>query len=84
MSTSLRQAAISALRARDLDEKVQLTRSASVDWKSQKLSLRDPRDAPIPEQPGRPDKPVLVPPTAVKKRSLRSEKGRIALLHALA
>ncbi len=34
--------------------------------------------------PGRPDRPLLVPPTAVKRRSLASQTGRIALLHALA
>ena len=84
MPTSLRQAAISALSARNLDEKVQRTRAAHADWKAQRLSLRDPRDAPIPDQPGRPAKPLLVPPTDVKRRSLKSEKGRIALLHALA
>lgn len=33
--------------------------------------------------PGRPDKPVLVDPMTVKKRSMNTVEGRAALLHAL-
>lgn len=33
--------------------------------------------------PGRPSKPELVSPRVVKKRSMRSEEGRAALIHAL-
>lgn len=33
--------------------------------------------------PGRPSKPELVSPLSVKKRSMRSEEGRAALIHAL-
>lgn len=38
----------------------------------------------MPDRPGRPAKPELVPPKAVEKRSLHTLPGRIALLHALA
>lgn len=34
--------------------------------------------------PGRPDKPRLVPPIEVEKRSMRTPEGRAALIHALA
>ncbi len=34
--------------------------------------------------PGHPAKPVLVPPTQVEKRSMRTPEGRAALIHALA
>lgn len=34
--------------------------------------------------PGRPDKPILVEPSAVKRRKLGSEQGRAALIHAIA
>ncbi|MEO1745858.1 MAG: ferritin-like domain-containing protein [Pseudomonadota bacterium] len=81
---SLRHAAIEALSCADLDGKVELTRSAYAAWSQRRLSLRDPRDPPVPDTPGRPDKPLLVSPTQVRKRSLSSEKGRFALLHALA
>ena len=33
--------------------------------------------------PGRPDKPILVSPENVKKRSMNTEEGRSALIHAL-
>lgn len=38
----------------------------------------------MPERPGRPERPRLLPPRDVPKRPLSSPQGRIALLHALA
>jgi len=38
----------------------------------------------LPSVPARPEKPDLVPPTKVPRRRLGSEKGRGALLHAIA
>ena len=35
-------------------------------------------------EPGRPEKPLLVEPSAVKHRKLGSEQGRAALIHAIA
>jgi len=43
-----------------------------------------PLTKPLSDVPARPENPVLVPPHLVKKRRLGSEKGRIALLHAVA
>lgn len=40
--------------------------------------------APLPQAPGRPDKPELVAPNALKHRSVHSPEGRAVLLHALA
>jgi len=82
--TSLRGGAIEAIRATDLDEKTTLAQETATRWLSRKLSLRSPRDAPLSDKPGRPDKPELIPPTQVEKRSLHTVKGRIALLHAIA
>lgn len=42
------------------------------------------RIADWPDRPGRPAAPALVAPRLVKRRSIVSEKGRVALLHALA
>lgn len=36
------------------------------------------------EIPGRPDKPVLVQPTKVNKRSFATKEGRLSLMHSLA
>ncbi|MRN43575.1 MULTISPECIES: ferritin-like domain-containing protein [unclassified Brucella] len=81
---TLRGNAIRAISACDLDEKVHLTRETASRWFARALSVRSPLDPPLPERPGRPEKPELVPPRMLKKRSLNTEHGRIALMHALA
>lgn len=81
---SLRGAAVEAISAADLSVKTELAQEAARRWQRRALSLRSPLDRPVPLRPGRPEKPVLTPPTQVKKRSLGSLNGRIALLHSIA
>lgn len=81
---SLRAGATKAIAATDLDRKINLTRETAVRWKARRLSLRHPADPLVPDRPGRPEKPELVPPKAVGKRSLHTLPGRIAMLHSLA
>lgn len=81
---SLRAGAVDAIMAADLDRKVAITRDISQRWRERRISLHTPHDPAPPRRPGRPEKPDLVAPRLVKKRSLNSERGRIALLHALA
>lgn len=81
---TLRAGATMAIAAADLDEKIRLTRETALRWQARTLSLRSPLDPPLPDRPGRPEKPVLVPPKATEKRSLHTLPGRIAMLHALA
>lgn len=81
---SLRDGASRAIRAANLDEKTELTQDVARRWHERRLSLRSPLDTLPPDRPGRPDKPVLVAPTQVVRRSLHSPRGRIALLHAIA
>lgn len=82
--TSLRGGATEAILASDLDLKTRLAQETANRWFARTLSLRSPLDPPLPERPGRPEKPVLVPPKHMEKRSLHTLKGRIALLHAIA
>ncbi|NLS15840.1 ferritin-like domain-containing protein [Rhizobium sp. P40RR-XXII] len=82
--TSLRGGAIAAIRAADLDLKTELAQETARRWFARTLSLRSPLDPPLADRPGRPDKPDLVPPKNMEKRSLHTLKGRIALLHAIA
>jgi uncharacterized ferritin-like protein (DUF455 family) len=82
--TSLRGGATQAIRAADLDDKTGLAQETATRWFERTLSLRSPLDPPLPERPGRPEKPELVPPKATTKRSLHTQKGRIATLHAIA
>ncbi|MBD9372530.1 ferritin-like domain-containing protein [Rhizobium sp. ARZ01] len=81
---SLRGGATEAILAVDLDVKADLAQETARRWFARTLSLRSPLDPPLPDRPGRPHKPELVPPKNMKKRSLHTLKGRIALLHALA
>ncbi|MFD1326586.1 ferritin-like domain-containing protein [Mycoplana ramosa] len=81
---SLRGGATQAILSADLDLKTELAQETARRWFARTLSLRSPLDPPLPDRPGRPDRPVLVPPKNMEKRSLHTLKGRIALLHALA
>ncbi len=80
---SLQSGAIAALGEADLDRKVALTRRLAKDWFDRSLSRRSTATPRLPTRPGRPDRPELVDPAKVPKRSLGSDKGRIALIHAL-
>ncbi|MCJ9673781.1 MULTISPECIES: ferritin-like domain-containing protein [unclassified Neorhizobium] len=82
--TSLRGGATAAILSGDLDIKTRLAQETASRWFERRLSLRSPLDPPLPERPGRPAKPELVPPKAVGKRSLHTVNGRIATLHAIA
>lgn len=82
--TSLRGGATAAILSADLDVKTRLAQETATRWFERRLSLRSPLDPPLPERPGRPAKPELVPPKAVGKRSLHTVNGRIATLHAIA
>ncbi len=82
--TSLRGGAIAAIRSTDLDRKTELAQESARRWFARTLSLRSPLDPPLADRPGRPEKPELVPPKNMEKRSLHTLKGRIALLHAIA
>ena len=58
-------------------------RAVARDWKQGKLSYCF--DAAMPDQPGRPARPELLPPNQMPKRGRgQSLRGRIALYHALA
>jgi len=62
---------------------VRLARAAARAWKRGELAARF--DVAMPDQPARPARPELLPPNRMPKRGRGgSERGRIALLHALA
>jgi len=82
----LATAAIAALSSSDLDQKCRLTAQMAKRWEARQLSLISSHVNTLapPERPGRPEKPQLVPPHLVPRRSIRSKRGMIALLHAIA
>jgi len=81
--TSLSAAIRQALLLTDPFAKVRATRALVRGWRRGDLAFAF--DAEMPDRPGRPDRPELLPPNRMPKRGRgQSERGRIALWHALA
>jgi uncharacterized ferritin-like protein (DUF455 family) len=77
------QACSAVLLAAEPHEKVRRARSAARTWR--RGLLAHAFDAAMPKRPARPERPELVPPNLMPKRGRGgSERGRIAMLHALA
>jgi uncharacterized ferritin-like protein (DUF455 family) len=63
--------------------KAMAARAVARDWRLGRLDLAF--EVPMPDRPARPDRPELLPPNRMPKRGRGgSERGRIALYHALA
>lgn len=83
MSQSVFDQALQCLQARLPQEKYALTRQFARDWRDGQFDcLSGDEPEPISEA-GRPDKPELVQPKDLAKRSISTEAGRIILAHAL-
>lgn len=78
------QAALDCLLVADPAEKVALTRETAKRWRHGGLSLDGGARPGEITDPGRPDRPELVHPSRVAKRSLTSDVGRAAFIHAIA
>jgi uncharacterized ferritin-like protein (DUF455 family) len=84
-ATELRCAALHCLSMVDAHSKQNGVKALAQAWQMGDITLD--ADAPLMSQqpiPGRPERPELVPPLAVKHRSMRTAEGRAALIHALA
>ena len=87
-SVDLRLSALNWLTTTDPQQKVKGVSNLQQSFNQQQISLETTallteEMAGDKQTPGRPNKPELVSPLAVKKRSMRSEEGRAALIHAL-
>lgn len=81
--TSIAEAVRGVLLAADPAEKVRRARATARDWRLGRLDFAF--DVAMPERPARPDRPELLPPAKMAKRGKGgSERGRAALIHALA
>lgn len=81
--TSLAAACRAVLDAADPRAKVRLARAAARAWRRGALAHRF--DVAMPGEPARPARPALLPPNRMPKRGKGgSDRGRLALLHALA
>jgi len=82
MLTSVLESACKVLTTAAPLAKAKAARELRAEWLNYgEIGLKTPD---LPEHPARPAKPDLVPPTEVPRRKLGSEKGRGALLHAIA
>ena len=83
-SNELRLTALHWLTITDPTHKSQGTRQLAAEWAAGKLSLDSSATVQMQSViPGRPQKPELVAPRLVKRRSLQTAEGRAALIHAL-
>lgn len=84
-AVNARQLALNCLLACDPDEKCALTLSAGAQIAAARTLERpdEPEVLPL-AVPGRPDRPLLVPPRELVQRKLNNVAGRAALVHAVA
>jgi uncharacterized ferritin-like protein (DUF455 family) len=83
VNRSVAEAAHGVLSAADPRVKVKAARAAARDWRLGRLDHRFDMD--MPDRPARPAVPELLPPNRMPKRGRGgSQRGRIALIHALA
>ncbi|MEA3276102.1 MAG: ferritin-like domain-containing protein [Pseudomonadota bacterium] len=82
--SNLVEAAASCLLARDPAEKVRLTEKAAENWRAGLLDVADSEAVEPVVEPGRPERPELVHPRGLSKRSIKRLAGRAALIHAVA
>lgn len=83
MKESVAQAAAGVLFTPEPHAKAMAARKAARDWRLGRLDHRF--DRLMPDRPARPERPELLPPNHMPKRGRGgSERGRIALIHALA
>lgn len=84
-SADLRESALNWLIQTDPWRKSAGVRALYAAWQQGQLALNvGALINTVPGIPGRPATPKLVSPLAVEKRSMRTEEGRAALIHALA
>jgi uncharacterized ferritin-like protein (DUF455 family) len=77
-------AAKQCLDACDVSSKLELTAHYARAWQQQALGQADEVPVQAIEQAGHPDKPVLVAPRLLPRRSVNTMAGRAALIHAIA
>lgn len=84
MANGLFESAVAIVAEPDLERKTDLAMETARKWLKRQMSKGRFDEASLPENPGRPDKPELLPPGKMPKRNLRTPEGRKAHVHALA
>lgn len=82
---TLATAALAIVKADDLERKMSLANATAKAWYARSLDLSAlSRQLEMPDRPGRPARPELRAPREMPRRSSHGQRGRYALLHALA
>lgn len=82
---TLRDGARAVVSAKDPVDKVAIARATAQRWRGGGLAVGGGATvAPMPDRPGRPDRPQLLAPRDMPRRATSGAAGRLALLHALA
>ena len=82
---TLAESARAIVAEADLTEKVDLAYRTAKAWFGRRIGRGSTTLAgPMPHRPGRPDRPLLVPPSEMPRRSRGQGPGRVALVHSLA
>ncbi|MEM7743011.1 MAG: ferritin-like domain-containing protein [Pseudomonadota bacterium] len=86
LGEGLAAAAAHVLNTADPHEKTRLSRAVAAEWQAARAMGQTPAigHADPPDYPARPERPELKDPREMPRRRPGSEKGRIALLHAIA
>lgn len=84
MTKELFECAIDVVNEPDLVKKTDLAMDTARGWLKRQIGKGRYDEMALPDQPGRPEKPELLPPGKMPKRNLRTEHGRKAHIHALA
>jgi len=84
ISGCLFDAARACLLECDPAAKVLLTEQAAAAWGAGRLGLEDGSETPPVDEPGRPERPELVHPRDLSRRTPAHARGRAALIHAVA
>lgn len=80
---SLYQQAERCIKACLPAEKIALSFQVAEAWQQQELSMEKISPILIFEDPGRPEKPELVPPRELNRRKITSKEGHAALIHSI-
>lgn len=83
-SASLFHRARACLLSTDVDEKLAMTRTVATAWHAGELALAGWTPAEHVVEAGHPSRPSLVDPKQLPRRSLATQEGRLALIHAIA
>ena len=84
MSKNLFATTLACLQETDLDKKVHLLAQLQHDWTEDQFNFEPCTKIERIPDPGRPQKPVLVPPKELPKRGLGTPEGHAALIHSIA